>query len=1524
MLPSILARQVRNGVEDQLRATFAPSSPGFHDLIERFVGERDSLVKGPWLSLDMPFRRSGRVGEFFPAISMGFKPYKHQELAFQRLSSDRPRSTLVATGTGSGKTECFLLPILDACRKARSEGGIKAIFVYPMNALAADQARRIARLIAKTPGLKGLRVGLYADERSKHPTNGMTDHSVIDDRTTLIGNPPDILLTNYKMLDYMLVRPDERSIWGGEGKPAPLRYLVVDELHTFDGAQGTDLASLVRRLKARLAISRGDLCCVGTSATLGGPEAVDDLIAYAAEIFDEPFDKDSIVLEDRHSVMEYLQPLQVEYFDVPTEADARSVVEAIDDILPDELVRRAFRLWFDQPPGDLSEIDGRFALGRMIDANLFFQNLLKVMKGRPTSYTTLREELRGNRLYRVFTDIHLDALLDTLTALIAHARRADPDVWDEHGRPMALPFFNVRNQLWLREMRRMVATVEASPWLRHHDDLGQDEQRRALPVIHCRGCGGAGWATVMPADERRALCAEPKDVYQAYFGYSDRLRFLLPEEPVPRTKRKLSKQTLGAWLCTRCLVPHYDGKPEKGCSSCKAEPTSLIELFVHKPGHLADERFRVDHDCPFCGSPSGMGILGAQSVTMVSGMVGTLFASDHNDDPKILTFSDSVQDAAHRGAVLQARNASSVFRAALSRFVCEEVVADLGTVSGRAPDAMKAALGPGADDADFVATYLPPDMEWRDDYRKLLGADELPARSKLPDYLRERLAWDTFAELTFRSRLGATVERLGIVATHVSVEAIERVVNEFGLRMPEALGSAADAIEPRDIVHFVVGVLDHMRARGAVVTDVTRIYVGHEARWFAVTKGHPSGKSLPQYAPASPKPVFPSNRILKGFETVASDGVGGWYVPWFHKCFDHALTLTGTLFRDAYQLLFRIMERQGIAERVTVGLGRDPVTNAAWGLLPEAIQVHTDTQQVRCDACGSDHNVPTSATVSWVGMPCTRVGCNGSLELAENGARTAIRTRVMTRGRVKRVLSAEHTSLLDREERQRVEERFMSATPRTWYPNLLSATPTLEMGINIGDLSTLILCSVPPEQQNYVQRIGRTGRRDGNSLNVTVANGRPHDMWYWTDPQEMISGKVRTPGVHLKAVAILKRQFAAYTLDCWVKEGAASKGYGKIGGALAAIQTGDRASFPLSWFEYLAGSGKAEALFDGFCGLFPRIRDDSETAETLRAFAVGGEDAGLTHLVASEYVDAGKEIASVLKRVNDCGNLIKRLGAMVPPPLDVDQQVDALKAERSALRRIKQGIEQGDNLGFLTDRGILPNYAFPEQGVTLKSVLYRSEPSDDANNEPAVTEYMRPAAAALSDFAPNAVFYAQGRKMRIDQIDLSASPVEQWRVCPECTHIELDQVGTTEAPCPCCASPMWADTGSRRPMIRLKQVLAIGSDRKSRIGDDADERDRHYFDRDYLPAFERDQVGDAYAIDNGEAPFAYEHLRRCTFREVNFGERGDAPTGQKVAGEKRYGHGFSICRSCGKVQAGDEFWKRKREGSKLGVHVPRC
>jgi DEAD/DEAH box helicase domain-containing protein len=234
LLPSVVASELEQVACDAIRTAFHPTTSGFRGLIDRFLAEREQLLKGPYVSVALPFHQgSGR--NWFPQIPLPFPPYRHQEKAFQRLLPGTPLNTLVASGTGSGKTECFLLPLLDHCRQQRAQGqrGIKAILIYPMNALATDQARRIADLIHTIPALAGLRAGLYIGASDDAPTAAMSATSVITDKEALHKAPPDILLTNYKQLDYLLLQPQVQSLWAHNGRlpdgRSTLRNLVVDQ-----------------------------------------------------------------------------------------------------------------------------------------------------------------------------------------------------------------------------------------------------------------------------------------------------------------------------------------------------------------------------------------------------------------------------------------------------------------------------------------------------------------------------------------------------------------------------------------------------------------------------------------------------------------------------------------------------------------------------------------------------------------------------------------------------------------------------------------------------------------------------------------------------------------------------------------------------------------------------------------------------------------------------------------------------------------------------------------------------------------------------------------------------------------------------------------------------------------------------------------------------------------------------------------------------------------------------------------------
>jgi DEAD/DEAH box helicase domain-containing protein len=459
MLPSVLTDQLQQGVEDFLRTTFPTTTPHFHGMLDRFFERDGSVFKGPYVNVDLPFRHNGHGPDYFPEVPLGFPPYAHQAQAFERLSGDELQSTLVATGTGSGKTEAFLWPVLDYVRQHKGEDGIKAILIYPMNALANDQAGRIAEAVDSIDGLEGVRAGLYVGDREEDPTVNMGPEHVITSRETQRLSPPDVLLTNYKMLDYLLTRPSDAKLWR-YNESETLRYLVVNELHTFDGTQGTDLACLIRRLKDRLATPEGHLCCVGTSATLGGAEDLGALRDYAEDVFGEPFDEGAVIGEQRSEAESFLRFAQHEEIPGPDDYEALNP-EAYET--PADYIQGQVPLWLgeanvSEPTSD----DGRVKLGEALRAHSFLHDLLDLLDG-PRSMGALAEEL-AERIPALqgTSEAHRRALLQSFLSLLSWARSP---VELQDGETELGPFVQLRSQLWLRELRRMVASIEEDPEL---------------------------------------------------------------------------------------------------------------------------------------------------------------------------------------------------------------------------------------------------------------------------------------------------------------------------------------------------------------------------------------------------------------------------------------------------------------------------------------------------------------------------------------------------------------------------------------------------------------------------------------------------------------------------------------------------------------------------------------------------------------------------------------------------------------------------------------------------------------------------------------------------------------------------------------------------------------------------------------------------------------------------------------------------------------------------------------------------
>jgi ATP-dependent helicase YprA (DUF1998 family) len=276
------------------------------------------LRQGPFVSLSRPFKsgatieqliREGVLHEGMRSVASYPIVRKHQESAIRAIHEGK--TTLVATGTGSGKTETFLYPIISRCLELADAGapaGIVAVLVYPMNALAEDQLDRLRGLLAGRGIPFGMYVGKTPDEEAgvrgerMPPGSSNADYNArmlqmreAGESGTLLppeerasraamrkdGGQPRILLTNVKQLELLLTRGKDIGLFAN----APLEFLVFDEAHTFRGAQGAETACLIRRLRSFCGKAASDVTCVATSATMADPERGPEAAADFARRF---------------------------------------------------------------------------------------------------------------------------------------------------------------------------------------------------------------------------------------------------------------------------------------------------------------------------------------------------------------------------------------------------------------------------------------------------------------------------------------------------------------------------------------------------------------------------------------------------------------------------------------------------------------------------------------------------------------------------------------------------------------------------------------------------------------------------------------------------------------------------------------------------------------------------------------------------------------------------------------------------------------------------------------------------------------------------------------------------------------------------------------------------------------------------------------------------------------------------------------------------------------------------------------
>jgi len=1489
MLPSLLARDIQKGLDQFLLTSFEASDAFMHGVMQRYVDQPTGWLKGPYLQIGLPFTQGVSGNKFFKNFDTENPGYSHQEAAWKRLSTlHSAASTLIATGTGSGKTECFVYPVLDHCvRMTADEPGIKALIIYPMNALASDQARRFAELVDTIPAFKNLRVGMYVGGHEAEPGQGtrMTPESVITDRDTMRKNPPDILLTNYKMLDYLMLRPKDRKLWE-KNSPQTLRYVVVDELHTFDGAQGTDLAMLLRRLKARLQAPADHLIYAGTSATMGNSQDTAPLREYARQIFGSAFPPESVITENRQSVGTFLEDATVDYMYQQPER-LRERLQNTDLSAPDQAVIAWFGLFFPEEPApsDVNALEWRIHLGTLLKSHQLFVNLLKHLKDGVVSYTDLLE-LMQKGLPDASKPL-VRELVDALLVLVAWARIPG----GTEGRQLV----NLRIQLWLRELRRMVANLSSSAEgvsLRSSADIPANPDGIFLPLVQCTECRTTGWLSrLVPSSNK--LSTKLDEIYNTWFARRPESARLYASASVKRPQ----VEGITQWACVAC------GNLQQGKNACQAcgqeDLLSVFKVTAQTSFTLGNvQHTRHDNSCPACGQKERLLLLGARNVTLGAQVVEHSWASPFNDDKKLIAFSDSVQDAAHRAGFFGARTYLNNVRTALSKVMdtvsspglswtdffkqTEQLFDTPGSVLHMTPE-------------QLVSEFIGPNMTWLNDWSvELLQKGALPAKSRLPERVKKRLLWQAHSEMTYLSHRGRTLERIGKATLAVPLARLQPVLQTLLPEFKEKFG--LHGLDKATLAQWLWGVLTHMRSKGAVMHPELANYAA-DGNVYGLQMSGGRKEWMPTMGERTPRPVFVTLGKQRDFEAITYTNHPSWYDRWAEAALGRQILMSKGLAAELFLKASEALVKDSVLIRTEHHQG------ATLAINPDALVLSTDVLFLITPQGKRRLSVDKADAEALIGMPCLEATEEFYEETLAAGGWLAQR---FSKGDLKRVIAAEHTGLLERKEREDIEERFKSKHPQPWYENLLSATPTLEMGVDIGDLSSVLMCSVPPNQASYLQRMGRAGRRDGNALSTTLADGAsPHDLYFFDDTLEMLAGAVEPPGVFLKAAEVLRRQLFAFCMDDWVSGLKTIAAFpDKTSAALDAVEGNNQDRFPYNFDAHVVAN--EIRLFETFIGLLGQDIDAAVRQRLLDYIEGQGEADGMRQKLIKTLKGLADERATYRARQKNIDNLIKQ-AKQKPSDQATKEEIESYTQEREKMLALITEINKRDLLNTLTDAGLIPNYAFPEAGVELMSMLWRKKSEDEGGEGryialPAL-KYERSASSALSEFAPENRFYANQRRVEVDQINMSLASTEDWRFCPSCHHMQnLLKKPDDEALCPRCHDPMWADAGQKRTLLRFKQAIANSDDTKVRIDDSTEDREPKFYVRQLMADFEPQDIREAWQIKAGGLPFGFEFVSKVTFRDVNFGELSKPGESFKVADKENARPGFQLCKHCGKVQ----------------------
>lgn len=1401
-------------------------------------------------------------------------PYAHQLRALEAVGAGK--SVLVSAGTGSGKTESFLFPILsDLSSAIEARGrlvGVQALFIYPLNALIRSQRERLVAWMEPYGG--DMRFALYSSElkpsvRRDGPNTAAQLKCEVPDRSRLRAEPPPVLITNTTMLEYMLVRADDRPIF--EASRGQLRYIVIDEAHSYLGTQAAELTLLLRRAMLAFGVKPTDVRFIATSATMGDASGEDDtkVRRFLADMAGVP-DTHVIVVRGHRQV---------------------PVLDKADK----------------GPPPSLEDLE---ALANSPDATA--ADLYRELRRSPVA-VRMRDLL-------IEAPQNLGQIANALQLSWPHAARwldvATAGVSDDHSLTDRR-FLPVRMHLMQRTLEGVWSCVRTDCPGTQEQGLTEDwgfgavflDQTeccsycgsKVLSVRLCVECGSESMQALIervgPSERLRALGDNEDDfLYDADEGFDDSLDGSEEgsEEDEPR------RHGLAVVL--------------KTADALRAGDVAHTRLLDAKTGQLEPDNPDMTvsiaegdavTDCPHCSADwrnaRNRREVRISAPFMLGTVIPSLLASAPADEDvkdgalmqgrRLLSFTDSRQGTA--------RNAVRLYDRALREFARYVVPHQLATLR-QLPD-------------PEVAELLSADIE---SLERRLEAATVPAiRNHLSKELAikrlqlapatGRMQWSELRDqLAQRAELAYIANYLGEIAgggsdrrraahlllmrelyrrpkRHNSLETMGLVSLRYpgieGLTaLPEGWARKGGSLQ--DWKDFLKILIDyHVRENGCVdLPDELANWIGTSFRQKRLKRVVTSQERRYERKIGWPVIIRSDGAVNAGHRAyrllVAAfelDGNAPDCAAWIDDVMDHAwLALTtGTLptlsNTDGQPNVFHLdFSRQELAEPERVWLCNithrflDATLRGISPYLPRNAEKQIrPCQQVRFPKLPhgfwrqGNSFVPVAERKAWLDNQEVVAELRRDGHWSEALDRAFVATEFYA--------AREHSAQISTDTLKEITSEFQSGRL-----NVLNCSTTMEMGVDIGNLSVVAMTNPPPMLANYLQRAGRAGRRgESRALAYTLCRPEPRAMELFTDGSAFISGKTPVPSVRLESAAVVQRHVNALllrnflTLHPSVNASSLSVGW-FLGGEDANVDNADyqRRSAPIASMLDQLHKGLTE-----------------EARQAIQAIVAGT----VLQALATEQL-AAAAVATLEKIDHDWWGEFEVL-------LNQRHEEQADSKPWLAISAQIKRMAGAYLLTELTERGYLPARGFPTH---VRDLIIPSSRATSANYEWDATKLSRELPVALREYQPGADVVVNGARYTVGGVTLNwkrpagASEAAElqsfrWRlICQHCGEIS-DQASRMES-CPGCGN-------EPTPRSRFEYLNPAGF----AVAADAQASDDISSPR-YLPSEE----------PRFSVPGEWVNLpnHRGRYRVAS-----GSVTYYQARGEQ--GHGFFVCLACGRTEA---------------------